>query len=281
MPKCVKKNNHQVTRALLEYWQTTRKNSSVIWSFDVTKQEKKFFQGSKASFAIVEYLYVPLQEDGSRNDDLENEFAGDEGSLGHLLKAANGRSTRKPSYRTLKKGIRSCVSLGFRSSYYAYRAMSLLAQHGVDSGNLHRMAIETMRKTLQAKYEQFANWRFVIITGLKEDLLINEQLFRDWTVHRNPHNFITMALGPRAMLVGTPSPDNRFAVAWGNANQAPVNVANHNQFTIDTARHFIVAASEVQLDAVIPLLTSELVTERMSSDRVVTASLPPSSSRTT
>jgi len=277
MSESIKKNNHQVTRSLLENWQTNRGENSVIWSFDVTKQEKKFFQGPKASFAIFEYLYAPLQEDGRRNDDLENEFAVDEGCLAQLIRAANGRSERKPSDQTLEKGIRSCVSLGFRSAYYTYHAMSLLSQHGVDSEDLHREAIAIMRKTLQAKYEQFANWKFVIITGLKEDLLINEQPFRDWTVHKDPHNFISMTLGPRAILFGAPSADGRFSVEWTDDNQSRVNVANHNKIAVNTTRHFIVAASEAQLDAVQPLLTPELVRDRMATDRVVTASLLSSS----
>eukprot|EP01037_Dinobryon_pediforme_P018673 gene18673-18972_t len=252
------KNNHQVTRSLLQFWQVNRGINSVIWAYNVNKQERKFFQGANASFAIFEYLYAPLQEDGTRDDQLENDFAVDEGSLALLVQAANGKRKKALSYRAYKRAIKSCVSLGFRSAYYTANAMSLIKQRGKDDESLHRGAIEMMKRTLQTKYKQFENWRFVIITDLKDDLLVNEQPFRDWTVHKNPANFVTMALGPRAMLFGAPAPDGRFAVAWGNADQAAVNVANHNQFTIETTRDFIVAASEGQLDAIIPCLTPEL-----------------------
>jgi hypothetical protein len=239
----------------------------------VNKQEKKFFQGMKASFAICEYLYAPLQEDGTRNDELENEFAFYEDSLARLVQEANGKRSRKLPVRAYKRAIKSCVSLGFRSAYYTANAMLLLKQGGKNDTNLHRRAIELMRKTLQAKYEQFENWKFVIVTNLKDDILINEQPFRDWTTHKNPANFITMALGPRAILIGSPSPKGRFEVVWDEAGQASVNVSEYNQFTIETTRDFIVAASEDQLDEVIPLLTEDLVTERMQKDIILAGKL--------
>ena len=269
MAKPAKKNNHQVTRSLLAFWKTDRNGKPVIWSFDALKQEKRFSQGEAASFAIVEYLYAPLQENGDRDDDLENEFAFDEDSLARLLRAANISSARKPTYRDLRRAVRSCVSLGFRSAYYTFNAMALLHANGIDTQHLHGRALDLMKHTLRTKYAQFSSWRFVIVTGLAEDLLVNEQPFRDWTTHKEPQQFITMALGPRAMLFGSPAPDGRFGVAWNDRDQAQVNVRNHNHFTIETTRQFIFAASEEQLDSVQPLLSPELLTQRMRSDRVI------------
>ncbi|WP_156360152.1 hypothetical protein [Sphingomonas sp. Leaf10] len=81
--------------------------------------------------------------------------------------------------------------------------------------------------------------------------------------------FITMALGRRTLLVGTPSPNRCFEVAWNDRDVDQVNVANHNGFTIETTRQFIVSASERQLDEIRPFLKPELLEARMRTDRVV------------
>ena len=148
VPVLIKKKNHQITRSLLQFWQTSRGGKSVIYSFSVNKQEKKFFQGANASFAICEYLYAPLQEDGSRNDAVENEFAVDENILTRLVQRANGKDEKPLSCQDYKRAIRSCVSLGFRSAYYTANAMLLLKQRGEDDVGLHREAIGILTNPL-------------------------------------------------------------------------------------------------------------------------------------
>lgn len=276
MNRPVKKRNHQVTRSLLSGWQSKREGKPGIFSYDLIKQETQFSQGAAASFAIVDYLYAPVQMDGLRNDDLENEFSFDESDLAKFLKKIERGDKEKLSDKLVRKAIKACVSLGFRNTYYVASLMAHLEQEGAHPNDLHRLAIEQVKRTLRLKYAMFETWRFMVVRNLPADLLVNEQPFRDWTIHKVPAEIVTMVLGPRTMLLGCPSPYKKFELAWAEADQVPINVANHNGFVIETARHFVAAKSKEQLDAVIPELTSELVKERMEKDRLVTArfSLP-------
>lgn len=266
----VKKNNHQVTRALLSQWSGLHDGKPGLFYYDITKQKKDFSQGKAASFAIVEYLYAPTQADGNRNDDLENEFSINERALGLLIKSAVSVDGEIGKLKWQKSAIKSCISLGFRSAYYAARTAMILHGNNVRPEEIHRRSIEVMKNTLQNRYNKFENWHYIVVRNLDKDLLINEQPFRDWTIHKNPADFVTMPLTPRSLLFGVPSGTGQFKLEWKNYAHDRVNVDNHNTFIIETARHFVAAKTEQQLDCFIHKLTEELVKARMATDRIVT-----------
>lgn len=272
----IKRRNHQVTRSLLSKWRNEADGKSGIFYFDIADQRLQFSQGAAASFAIVDYLYAPVQMDGLRNDDLENEFSFDESDLAKFLKIIELGKNEDVANNLVRRAIRACISLGFRNTYYVASVMAHLEQEGVRSSDLHRLAIEQVKRTLRVKYAKFESWTFAVVRNLSADLLVNEQPFRDWSIHKEPADFVTMVLGPRTMLIGLPSRDGKFALRWAEADQFPINVENHNGFVIETARRFVVAQSKARLVAVVPRLTTELVKERMETDRLVTArfSLP-------
>jgi hypothetical protein len=268
MTKELKVRNHQVTKCLINKWSSSHDGKHGTFFYDITKQKKGFSQGNESSFAIEPYLYVPIQGDGVRNDDLENEFSVDEAALGHLIKSAmsSGHEIRK--INIARKAIRSCISMGYRSSYYTAMTAMMLHEHGVPQGRVHLDTINIMKRSIYNRYEKFKNWRFIVIKNIDGDLLINEQPFRDWTTHRNPYDLVTMPLTPRSLLIGGPSPNGNFSLEWTGVAHDKINVNNHNNFIIETARHFVAARTEKQLDDAIPMLNESAVKQRMITDRI-------------
>lgn len=264
----LKIRNHQVTRCLLEAWVSKRGGRDVIYYYDILAQAEKFSQGRKASFAVQDFLYAPVGADGSRCDDFENELAVDEGKLGMLIRAAKqGRPIENHS--VAKKAIRACIALGYRSAYFMARVCMLYDVEQADGVGAHAKAVENMRKIIKRK-EVLLDWRYWVVLGLRESLVVNEQPFRDWTAHRNPDQFVSMPLGPRALLVGEPSNGSGFSLTFTTIPPGRrLNVENHNQIMIETARQFIVADSAATIARYKPMLNKELVMSRMATDRVV------------
>jgi hypothetical protein len=273
----IKQRNHEVPRGLLKNWKGLKWGKPGFHYHDLSDFRTKFELGEKAKFAITEYLYVPHNEEGGRNDELEDWFSVDESGLAVLSKIAqDGRPNAVTDGLVIKQAIRACVALGYRNAYQFYKVGELLARNGVpvESGGVHQGMVANAWATYRRKFAQLLNWDYHIFFDLSVDLLINERPFHDWTISRTPMSYVTMPLGPSAMLVGMPPADTKrrnLTVSWRGISSRPNLAEMHNIFVLETARQWVVARTEAQLTAVAPELTKDHVEKRQALDRYVFA----------
>ena len=97
--------------------------------------------------------------------------------------------------------------------------------------------------------EQLSLYDFTVLHGLPTPLLFSEVPFIDWRVLTRPAlPFVSLALGPYCLLVGTPSNrKSRVApVAW-QAAVAMGPLKDHNLHMAERARLWLVATTDEQL----------------------------------
>lgn len=264
----IRENNHQVTGSILRNWLDYEGQIVGINFYDISDQKKKFSKGKDTRFAIIPYLYVPMTDSG-RDDIFERDLSKDEDHLGRLIKSTQDGRENLIRQDTAQKAIRACVSLGCRSGYYSLVSALALSQSGIEKEKLHYEVVEITKRTIDNMWSRFQNWKFVIIKNLNSDLLLNEQPFRDQTSQANPTDFVSMALTPRMLLIGKPSSSGKFELVWADNDQAKINVDEYNRYTIATARLFVLAKTEAQLDKIIPSLEKCRLEERISRDKIV------------
>jgi hypothetical protein len=264
-----------VPRGLLKNWKGFQEGKAGFHYHDLSDFRTKFEVGEKAKFAIIEYLYVPHDEEGVRNDELEDWLSVDESGLAVLSKIAqDGQPDAITNDKVIKQAIRACVALGYRNAYQFYVVGELLRRNGVpvESGDVHREMVKNAWETYRTKFAQLLNWDYHIFYDLPLNLLINERPFHDWTISRTPQPLVTMPLGPSAMLVGKPPADTKrrySTVSWRAISSRPKLAEMHNDFVLETARQWVVARTEDQLIAVAPKLTEDHLEKRKALDRYV------------
>lgn len=270
-----KRNNHEVSKCLLAAWVDESGRSPGHHHFDIQTQEYRFEVGRRAKFASAEYLYMPLVDDGERSQALEDWLSVDESGLGLLCKAAaKGNPDLIPNdSRVIERAIRACVSLGMRSAYQFYM-MSQIPGFTVSMGveTAHQAMAKNAFLGINSRYSKFRNWDFHIFYDLSFPLLVNEQPFRDWSVREDLEPHISMPIAPTALLNGSPPKDHerRFpTIAWYSAPNRPSVSEMHNDFILKTARQWVVGNSAEHVKRVMPQLSTTLVRERMSLDRLV------------
>lgn len=267
--KEIREDNHQVPKGLLKWWCNKEGNKFGINAFKILEQKKIHAQGKKASFAVQKFLYVPENENCQRDDSLEVEFSKGESDLTRFIDATVRGNHNNIADATAQNVIRTCIALAYRSVYYSSRAAMLGMGSDKEVREIHRNVIRQTKETINYRRKSLENWQYKVITNLGEDLLINDTPFVDLPMQKEPKNFVSMALHPRILLCGIPSPENKFNIAWVDAKNSAIGVSDYNQWSIDTARSFVVAKTVAQLDKVIPNLSKEKVSERMGRDRVV------------
>jgi hypothetical protein len=271
----IKRRNHEVPRGLLKNWKGFKEGKAGFHFHDLSDFRTKFEVGEKAKFAITEYLYVPHDEEGVRNDELEDWFSTDESGLAVLSKIAqDGQPDAITNDRVIKQAIRACVALGYRNAYQFYMMGELLARNGVpvESGGVHQVMVMNAWEIYRTKFAQLLNWDYHILYDLPVNLLTNDRPFHDWTIRPTPVPLVTMSLGPSAMLVGMPPADTKrryLTVSWRAIPARPKLAEMHNVCVLETARQWVVASTEAQLNAVAPELTKDRVENRRALDRYV------------
>jgi hypothetical protein len=271
----LKKYNHEVSKCLLASWIDESGKSPGHHYFDIQSQKAKFEVGRRAKFAASEYLYMPINAKDERDQSLEDWLSIDESGLGLLCKAAhNNDPSIMPVDNTLaQRALRACVSLGLRSAYQFYMIAQIPGlSDRMGTTTSHQSLAKNAFRAIQARFLRFSNWDFKIFFNSSVHLLIGEQPFRDWSLRDDLAESITMPLSPTALLVGTPPSDRNqrhMSLAWYSAPGRPTFAEMHNDFVVKTARQWIVASSAAQLMAVTPLLSLELVRERIAKDRIV------------
>lgn len=265
----VKRRNHEVPKGLLKNWIGQEGGKEGLHYVDLSTGALHFEEGREANFAITDYIYVPERFDGVRDESLENWFSVDENGLAVFAqKAAAGTLASFTNQKLINQAIRACIALGSRSAYGMYMAMTAIP---LDTGSLHEAAVANILRSIGQKFTAFKTWNFIVLYNLPVPLFVSEKPFLDLTFRGI--DMVSMALGPRSLMMGTPSdePDRlQMSLGVGPGGPAHARIANmHNHATIEMARQWIVGGSRSELEAILPELTPEKVLTRRKTDRVI------------
>lgn len=265
----IKRRNHEVPKGLLKNWLGRKDSKEGFHYADLSTGVLHFEEGREASFAITEYIYVPERYNGARDDALEDWFSVDENGLAVFAqRAAAGTLASFNNEKLIIQAIRACIALGNRSAYGMYLAMTAIHY---ETGSLHEAAVANVLRSIGQKFTAFKTWDFMVLYDLPVPLLVSEKPFLDFTFRG--FDTVVMALGPRALMMGTPSANpgrSQMSLGVGPAGPEHASIAKmHNHATIAMARQWIVASSRSELDAVHSELTPDKVLNRMKTDRVI------------
>jgi hypothetical protein len=150
-----------------------------------------------------------------------------------------------------RKRVQDCVELGLVCAYQkeAQVALARYALEPLFENEIHEAVSDDLRKTYVPWRAQLALYDFVVFYGVPEPLQISESPIIDWRVRAKPAQpFLSMPLGPSALLVGTASAKKSRAapVLWKTAvRMGPF--ADHNRLMAEAARSWLVATSDDQL----------------------------------
>ncbi len=222
---------------------------------DCADGQIKFDDGKKARFAAEKIFYVCLRNDA---DDAAHAAAGPairESALARFLRAAQlGHPDEAGPVADVQRAAQDCVDLGLVCAYQkdAQRALARYAQEPMFDDEIRAAVIADIRRAYVGLREQLALYDYTVFCGLPAPLLISESPFIDWRVRARPAQpFVSLPLGPYALLVGTPSGKTSRVgpVLWKSAaSMGPFR--EHNRHIVESARLWVVATTEDQLVAV-------------------------------
>jgi hypothetical protein len=240
-------------RPFLKNWVSERGHVHTHY-LDCRNGEVKVDDGKKARFAAEKIFYVPLGKDA----DAAAHAAGpatQEGNLARFLSAAQlGQAEQAGSVVDVQRAAQDCVELGLVCAYQqdAQLRLAHYAQEAMFEDEIRAAVVGDIRRTYVGMREQLALYDFTVFHGLPGPLMINEAPFIDWRVRARPAQpFVSMPLGPNCLLVGTPSGKKSRAgpVLWKTV-VAMGPFKDHNRYIVESARLWLVAATEDQLIAV-------------------------------
>lgn len=265
----VKRRNHEVPKGLLKNWLGHQGSKDGLHYVDLKDGSLHFEEGKGANFAITDYIYVPERKNGERDDWLENWFSTDENGLAVFAQhAAHGSLSSFNNEKMIVQAIRACIALGSRSAYGMFLAMSFLQ---AQTEAVHEAAVANVLRSIGQKFREFSTWDFVVLYDLPISLIVNERPFMDFTFRG--FDMVSMALGPRSLLMGTPSAKagrKEMSIGVGRAAAEHQRIVNmHNHAAIEMARQWIVAGTRSELEAIEAELTPEKVLKRRQTDRVI------------
>ena len=213
-----------------------------------------FDDGRKARFAADPVFYVSLKRDA---DDAAHQ-AGPvihDGGLARFVHAAQfGKPEAAGSPADIQRAVQDSIDLGLICSYQqdASAALARYALEAMFEDEIRAAGTSDIRAKYLSVREQLALYDYAVLYNLPESLLINEAPLIDWRkLAKPPQPFLSLPLGPNALLVGTPSGKKSRAgpVTWkAAANMGPF--ADHNRHIVNAARSWLVATTEAQLVAV-------------------------------
>lgn len=222
---------------------------------DCSDGQIRFDDGKKSRFACEKIFYVCLEKDA---DDAAHAAAGPairESGLARFLRAAQlGHPDEGGSMADMQRAAQDCIDLGLVCAYQheARRAFARYAQEAMFDDEIRAAVIGEIRRAYVGLREQLALYDYTVCCGLPTPLLISESPFIDWRVRAKPAQpFVSLPLGPYALLVGTPSGKTSRVgpVQWKSAvSMGPFK--DHNPHIVEAARRWVVAAADDQLVAI-------------------------------
>lgn len=272
------KKTHEVTQALLRFWQTEHEGRSGFWVFDIARQNLRFSTGQQAlSFAAENYLYIP-KIGGNRQEDAEKWLAHIEAAMISLIRKMEERRFSEGIHgKDLLMTLEALVSLAYRSGYQIKNLItemlndeSLKRHFSVSTQDeAHVAVVENMVNVIALQAQKYFEGSNQVLFDLDTPLLICESPFFDMDVRG--HGTAIGPITPNAafMLDGgarKKNPNLSFHQAEGNSSGLCASI---NQFTVKRARKWIVATSKDQLESITSQLTTEKVAERIEKDRIV------------
>ncbi len=221
---------------------------------DCKDGEIKFDDGKKSRFAAESIFFVPLNADhngaaSGRGPTIH------EGALARFLRAAQlGKPEEAGSLTDVQRAVQDCVELGLVCAYQqaAQEALATYALEPMFEDEVRAAVVHDVRNRFVGLRTQLALYDFTVFHGLPAPLLISEAPFIDWRVQARPvQPFVSLPLGPYCILVGTPSGKKSRAgpVLWKTVG-AMGPFKDHNRLIVESARMWIVATSDDQLEAI-------------------------------
>ncbi len=207
---------------------------------DCANGQVGFDEGKKARFAAEKYLYVPLGKDAP--DDVRAEGpAIHEAALARFLRAAQlGKPEEAGSAAEVQRAVQDCVELSVFSAYQpdAQRALARYSAEPMFDDEIRAAVVDDIRRTYVPMREQLALYDFTVLYGLPAPLLFSDTPFIDWRTRVKPAQpFVSMPLGPYALLVGGPSGrTSRVAPLVWKAASALGPLKDHNRHIVEGAR---------------------------------------------
>jgi len=221
---------------------------------DCADGQIRFDEGKKARFAAEEIFYVCLRQDAGDSAHAAAGPAIRESALARFVRAAQlGHPDDAGPAADVQRAAQDCIDLGLVCAYQndARRALARYAQEPMFNDEIRAAVVADIRRAYVGLREQLALYDYTVFCGLPAPLLISESPFIDWRVRVRPAQpFVSLPLGPYALLVGTPSGKTSRVgpVLWKSA-VAMGPFKDHNRLIAESARRWVVATTEDQLVA--------------------------------
>jgi hypothetical protein len=219
---------------------------------DKTSNELKFDEGKKANFATALAFYVSLDKETTAAD--QSSPVIHDAALAKFLNAAQlGNPTDAGSVSDVQRTVQECIDIAIACTYQemAIKAHAHYSQEAMFDDEIRDAIFNDVRKIYQPLREQMALYDFSVVYGLPSALVTSELPLIDWRAHRTqPKPFVSLALGPYAILVGAPSAKTSRAapIVWTKAT-AMGPFKDHNLRMAQQAKHWLVATSDSELEA--------------------------------
>lgn len=246
-------------RPLLRNWLWERGRIGTRW-LNCADGALGFDEGRKAGFADEPVLHVSLAEpavDGPTGTAVAPGPVVHEAGLARFLKATQaGRPDDAGTPAEVARAVHDCVEIGLCCAYQAdaRRSREHWSQEALFDDEIAAAVAEDVRRTWTPIRNRLALYDWTVFHGLPAPLLTSDTPFVDWRVRaKPPAPFVSLPLGPYALLVGTPSTRTSRAapVAWQQApSMGPFK--DHDRHIVEGAHAWIVGATDAQLIAVQP-----------------------------
>ena len=238
-------------RALLRNWLWERGRIGTRW-LRCEDGTIGFDEGRKAAFADAPFTVVVLSTDGASAGQA---LTIHEPGVARLLKAAQlGRPEDAGPPIEVARAVQDCVEIGLCAAYQADVQASRLrwSQEPMFDDEIAAAVAEDVRRVWAPQRARLALYDWTVFHGLPTPLLTSDAPFVDWRVRAKPPvPFVSLPLGPYALLVGAPSQRTARAgpVSWQHA-VAMGPFKDHNRHIVEGARRWIVGITDEQLAAV-------------------------------
>ena len=271
-----KRRNHTVPKALLKRWLTEADGKLGHWVLDCKSGDIDFRLGSEASFAIRDFVYVPIRSHNGaapyRDETVEDWFSLGENDLALVTDWILKKEPIEHRTKAVGRLLQAVIALGFRSAYeYDTMARAVKSTNQMLSNEeVARLVVDSFKKTYTGKLRQFANWDYAIVEAPEEPLLVCDRPMFDMTVSNSQEELLVVPLTPFLMLTATaPSDRARTGPSWTQGAVASANIVSlANHLSVERARQFVVGALD-QLKKIQPRFLHGAFESRKATDGLV------------
>lgn len=248
---------------------------------DCASGELRFDDGKKARFASEVPIFVPLARDAHEQAGLDGPPVHEAGLARFLRAAQIGNPEAAGAVNEVQRAAQDCIEIALLCAYQR-EALEAKARYSLEplfDDEIREAVANDIRRVYLALREQLAMYDFTVFHGLPTALMLSDSPFIDWRLRaKPPMPFVSMPLGPYALLVGAPSQKTTQIshVAWKKVvSMGPFK--DHNRHIVEGARLWIVATTDEQLLEVQPRFAPPVATSDAPPD--VPPDVPPDAPR--